>query len=121
MDATLHGGDGFDQSAAAAVLAAGAEALPRRIDWRSRSAAIHALLDATSPSILPAIAKTLVATGVDSTNAGEFLRGGGMMLTAMVGSIAPQIRDPAHALLVRLAGQDLGFDVVAWRKWIASL
>jgi hypothetical protein len=43
------------------------------------------------------------------------------MVSAYVESDNPDVRDPAHDLLVKLRGQDLGFDPGPWRDWIRTL
>ena len=59
--------------------------------------------------------------GVGPAQAVPFLKGGGEMLLNYLASDQPLLADPAHALLVRLRGDDLGTNVSAWRAWIAGL
>jgi hypothetical protein len=97
------------------------ERAPRAVDWSPVAPAIHDVLDGTALATLAPLATALVATGVSTAQAVPYLANGGEMLTAYVESDNPDIRDSAHDLLVRLRGQDLGFEPGPWRDWIRTL
>jgi hypothetical protein len=94
---------------------------PRPIDWSPAVATIHDVLDGTALAALAPLAKALAATGASPAQAPGYLANGGEMLVAYVESDNPDVRDPAHDLLVKLRGQDLGFETAPWRAWIKSL
>ena len=93
----------------------------RPIDWSPMTATIHDVLDGTALAALAPLARALVATGVSAAQAPGYLANGGEMLTAYVESDNPDVRDPAHDLLVKLRGEDLGFEPGPWREWIKGL
>lgn len=103
------------------ALVALSERSPRPVDWSPVAPAIHDVLDGTALAALAPLATALVATGVSPAQAVPYLANGGEMLTAYVESDNPDIRDSAHDLLVRLRGQDLGFEPGPWRDWIRTL
>ena len=113
--------DGPVKGFAARALEALSTRSTRTVNWRPRNEGIHAMLDGTSLFVLPALMEVLLKTGVGPANARAFLRGGGEILLAYLGSAEPMLARASHALLVQLRGQDLGLAVDPWRKWVASL
>jgi hypothetical protein len=103
-----------------ALIAMSARA-PRVVDWSPMTATIHDVLDGTALAALAPLATALTATGVSTVQAPAYLANGAEMLTAFVESDNPDIRDSAHGLLVKLRGQDLGFEPASWREWIRTL
>jgi len=97
------------------------ERAPRPIDWTPEAETIHAILDGTALFKLPTLIAVLLKTGVGPRDAVPFLRGGGEMLSTHNASSHSQIAAPAHQLLVKLRGEDLGRESNAWRAWIAGL
>jgi hypothetical protein len=93
----------------------------RSVDWSPLIPTIHNVLDGTALAALAPLATALTATGANATQAPGYLANGGEMLAAYVESDNPDIRDAAHDLLVKLRGQDLGFDPGPWRDWIGGL
>ena len=93
----------------------------RPVDWSPMVGTIHQVLDGTALAALAPLAKALAATGASPAQAPGYLANGGEMLTAYVESDNPDVRDPAHDLLVKLRGQDLGFEPGPWRDWIKTL
>jgi hypothetical protein len=110
-----------DAFVAQRALGAMADRFPRTVDWKPVAPLIHDVLDGTALAALAPLAKALATTGASPANASEYLANGGEMLTAFVESDNPDVRDPAHDLLVKLRGQDLGFDPAVWRSWVRSL
>lgn len=104
-----------------ALIALSQRAPSRSVDWSPMVATIHDVLDGTALAALAPLATALVATGASTAHAGAYLAGGGEMLTAYVESDNPDVRDAAHDLLVKLRGQDLGFEPGPWRDWIKTL
>ena len=82
---------------------------------------IHAMLDGPSMFEVPTIVSVLTRTGVGPAQARPFLRGGGDMLLAYLGSRTEMLAGRSHALLVRLRGADLGRAPEPWAAWIAGL
>lgn len=97
------------------------ERAPRVVDWSPMASTIHEVLDGTALAALAPLATALVATGASPAQAAPYLANGGEMLTALVESDNPDIRDAGHDLLVKLRGQDLGFEPQAWRDWVRTL
>jgi hypothetical protein len=95
--------------------------LGRAVDWTPMTRTIHDVLDGTALGALAPLAQALVATGVSAAQAPAYLADGGEMLAASVESDNPDIRDAVHDLLVKLRGQDLGFEPGPWRDWIRTL
>jgi hypothetical protein len=93
----------------------------RPVDWSPLTPTIHAVLDGTALAALAPLATALAATGASPAQAPGYLADGGEMLVAYVESDNPDIRDAAHDLLVKLRGQDLGFETAPWRDWIKTL
>jgi hypothetical protein len=91
------------------------------VDWSPVRATIHDVLDGTALAALAPLATALAATGASSAQAAGYLANGGEMLVAYVESDNPDIRDAAHDLLVKLRGEDLGFEPGPWRDWIKTL
>jgi hypothetical protein len=112
---------GRDAFIAQQALSALSTRVSRQVDWSPMVETIHDVLDGTALAALAPLARALIATGASTGHAQSFLAGGGEMLTALVESDNPDIRDPAHDLLVRLRGQDLGFEPGPWRDWIQTL
>ena len=110
--------DGMAKGVAATVLQALA---PRHVDWSPVTVGIHAMLDGTSLFELPTLVSVLSTTGVGPAQAAPFLRGGGDMLLAYLGSGTEMLSSSAHTLLVQLRGADLGGAPEPWRVWIAGL
>ena len=112
---------GRDAFIAQYALRAMSERAARPINWSPMNATIREVLDGTALAALAPLAKALVATGASTAQAAVYLANGGEMLTAYVESDNPDIRDAAHDLLVKLHGQDLGFEPGPWRDWIKTL
>lgn len=98
-----------------------AERAPRPVEWAPVAGTVRDVLDGTALAALAPLARALAATGASTAHAAPYLVNGGEMLTAYVESDNPDIRDAAHALLVKLRGEDLGFEPAAWRAWIKTL
>lgn len=111
----------LDASIAAHALTGLSSRAPKGVDWTSEAATIRDVLHGTALFALPAVATALTRTGASPASAGAWLGGGGEMLTAFLESENPELRGPAHRLLVTLRGEDLGTDPAAWRQWIATL
>jgi hypothetical protein len=114
-----QGRDAF--TAQHALIAMSARPGLRPVNWSPMANTIHDVLDGTALAALAPLATALTATGASPTQAGPWLAHGGEMVTAYVESDNPDIRDSAHDLLVKLRGQDLGFDPGPWREWIRQL
>jgi hypothetical protein len=112
---------GRDAFVAQHALVALAEHSARPVDWSPMTSTIHDVLEGTALGALAPLAAALAATGASPVQAPRYLAGGGEMLTALVESENPDVRDPAHDLLVKLRGQDLGFEPGPWRDWIKTL
>ncbi len=112
---------GRDAFIAQHALVAMSQRAPRPVDWSPAVELIHDVLDGTALAALAPLARALAATGASPAQAPAYLANGGEMLTAYVESDNPDIRDPAHALLTKLRGQDLGFEPGPWRDWIKGL
>lgn len=110
-----------DAFVAQRALAAMSERSPRAVDWSLAVSTIHDVLDGTALAALAPLAKALAATGASPAQARSYLADGGEMLVAAVESDNPDVRDPVHDLLVKLRGEDLGFDPGPWREWIEGL
>lgn len=94
---------------------------PRLVDWRPAAGTLHKLLNGTSLPVLTTVMQVLVATGVNPDLATPLLRGGGEGVLVFLSAHNPHPRGGAHRLLSALRGEDLGTEVVAWRRWIAGL
>jgi hypothetical protein len=113
---------GRDAFIAQHALVALSDRVSRPVDWSPSAATIVNVLDGTALAALAPLAKALAATGASPAKALAYIGpNGGEMLTAYVESDNPDIRDSAHDLLVKLRGQDLGFDPGPWRAWIKTL
>ena len=117
----LRESDGMVKSVAAHVLQSLDERSPRAVRWGPAATGIHAILDGTSLFELPQLIAVLTRTGAGPAYARPFLRGGGEMLLAYLGSANPMLSSTSHQLLVQLRGNDLGAAVGPWRAWIAGL
>jgi hypothetical protein len=113
--------DGVVKSAAQAVAASLARAAPRAVEWAPVLPAVRAMLDGTSPYALRHLLLVLNETELPASHAAYLLAGGKQLIFDFVGSIEPALAEPAHALLVRLSGQDFGFDSSRWRAWARGL
>ena len=112
---------GRDAFIAQHALVALSDRAPRPVDWSPSVQTIHDVLDGTALAALAPLARALAATGASSAQAPGYLANGGEMLVAYVESDNPDIRDAAHDLLVKLRGEDLGFEPDPWRDWIRTL
>ena len=112
---------GRDAFVAQHALVALSDRAARPVDWSPSVATIHNVLDGTALAALAPLARALAATGASSAQAPGYLANGGEMLVAYVESENPDIRDAAHDLLVKLRGEDLGFEPGPWRDWIRTL
>jgi hypothetical protein len=112
---------GRDAFIAQHALVSMSDRAPRPVDWSPVVETIRNVLDGTALAALAPLAKALAATGASPAQATGYLASGGEMLTAYVESDNPDIRDPAHDLLTKLRGQDLGFEPGPWRDWIRGL
>ena len=91
-------------------------------DWKVLAPSVHAMLDGTSLFVLDGFIGVLSNRAeIGPKMARAFLSGGGEMLVNFSLSPQPFRAAPAHALLVKLNGADLGADAAAWRAWIAQL
>ena len=97
------------------------ERAPRPVDWSPMESTIREVLDGTALAALAPLATALAATGASPAQAAAYLGNGAEMLTALVESDNPDIRDAGHDLLVRLRGQDLGFEPQPWRDCVRTL
>ena len=112
---------GRDAFIAQHALVALSDRSPKPVDWSPATATIHDVLDGTALAALAPLARALAVTGASSAQAPGYLANGGEMIVAYVESDNPDIRDAAHDLLVKLRGQDLGFETGPWRDWIKTL
>ena len=94
---------------------------PRTVDWLPEAETIRAILDGTALFRLSTLIDVLVKTGAGPRDAVPFLRDGGEMLVTRSASAHSDVAAPAHLLLVKLRGEDLGPETNAWRAWIAGL
>jgi len=95
---------------------------PRRIDWSASRQDLRHLLDGTTLVFHTEVVSLLVATEVDPALAPVLLSpAGGALLLEEVQARHEYVREPAHALLVRLSGADHGTDWAAWRAWLARV
>jgi hypothetical protein len=94
---------------------------PRRVDWAPVVPVIRNVLDGTAlPALMPVI-HALLGTAVDKQSASALLNRGGEMLTAVLEVSLNDVSGPAHELLVKLRGADLGKAPAPWREWIGTL
>jgi hypothetical protein len=121
LKAAIGREQGRDAFVAQYALESMSERAARPVNWSPMNATIREVLDGTALAALAPLAKALTATGASTAQAVAYLANGGEMLTAYVESDNPDIRDPAHDLLVKLRGQDLGFEPGPWREWIKTL
>lgn len=121
LKAAIGSEQGLDAYIAQHALVALSERAPGVVDWAPMSATIRDVLDGTGLAALAPLARALTATGATTAHAASYLANGGEMLTAYVESDNPDIRDAAHGLLVKLRGEDLGFEPGPWREWIRTL
>jgi hypothetical protein len=121
LDAAVGREQGRDAFIAQHALISMSQRAPRVVDWSPSTATIHDVLDGTALAALAPLATALAATGASPSQAAKYLANGGEMLAAYVESDNPDIRDPAHDLLVKLRGEDLGFDPGPWREWIRGV
>lgn len=110
-----------DAATAQQALIAMSDRFARVVDWSPMMAVIHDVLDGTALAALAPLATALASTGASPAQAKAHLANGGEMLVASIESDNPEIRDPAHRLLVALNGADLGMDPAPWKQWIATL
>lgn len=121
LSETLRESDGMVRGVAADVLESLSARSPRHVRWGPVAHGIHAMLDGTSLFELRQLIVVLTRTGAGPADARSFLRGGGEMLLAYLGSTNPMLTDPSHRLLVQLRGTDVGTEVGPWRAWIEGL
>jgi hypothetical protein len=103
------------------ALVAMSDRAPRVVDWSPMASTIRDVLDGTALAALAPLATALAATGASPAQAAAWLGNGAEMLTAFVESDNPDIRDASHDLLVKLRGQDLGFEPQPWRDWVRTI
>ena len=117
--------DGMVKGMASAALTTFAITHPHPVAWGrvpETVSDVHALLDGTSVFELTSVMQLLLRTGVSPADARPLLgHGGGRMLLAYLGAVAPPLRDQAHQLLVALKGDDLGLDPAPWVAWLTTL
>jgi hypothetical protein len=94
---------------------------PRHVDWAPVAPVIRNVLDGTALAALAPIIDGLIRTGVDQRSAAPLLSHGGELLTALLEVSSGEVFKPAHDLLVKLRGEDLGITPTPWRKWIGTL
>ena len=113
--------EGSAKFVALLVMNALVSAKARPSDWSVVAPAVHAVLDGTSQFMMLDLMALLNKVKPGPAMSRPFLKGGGSMLLAYAGSGVPRARDPALDVLRSLRGKDLGKDINAWRKWVASL
>jgi len=94
---------------------------PRHVDWAPVAPIIRNVLDGTALAALTPVIDVLLRTGVDQRSAAPLLSHGGELLTALLEVSSGEVVKPAHELLVKLRGEDLGTTPTPWRKWIGTL
>jgi hypothetical protein len=94
---------------------------PRHVDWAPVAPIIRNVLDGTALAALAPVIDVLLGTGVDRRSASALLSHGGEMLTSLLELSSEEVTKPAHELLVRLRGEDLGLAPAPWRTWIGTL
>lgn len=93
----------------------------RRVNWTPVAPIIRNVLDGTALASLTPVIDVLLRTGVDQRSAAPLLSHGGELLTALLEVSSGEVVKPAHELLVKLRGEDLGTTPRPWRKWIGTL
>jgi hypothetical protein len=92
------------------------------VDWSPAIPAIRALLGGTNVFTLDDTLDVLVRSGLEPALAPKLLGdGGGDLVLALAGAEHPAARQKARRFLVHLAGEDLGEDPAAWRRWVEAL
>ncbi len=91
-----------------------------KIDWWPVAESIKHLLNGTNPFATPVAIKALLKTDVSPRLTETLKHQGGMMLFNYLRANHTFERNLSHQLLVKLSGQDFGFDVVKWKNWIAE-
>ena len=117
----LRESDGLVKGVAGDVLKSLSERSRHSVQWGPAAHGIRAMLDGTSLFELPQLIGVLTRTGAGPADARPFLRGGGEMLLAYLGSTNAYLSGTSHQLLVQLRGSDLGTGVGPWRAWIEGL
>lgn len=114
--------DGPVKSLSAQSLASVSGKSSRAPDWLKLASTIGPMLDGTSLFVLDDLIGILSQrTEIGQEHAVPFLAAGGEMLVSLAANPHPVRSAPARALLVKLAGQDLGSDPADWSAWIAQL
>jgi hypothetical protein len=113
--------DGRVKQVAGHILLNVTQDAPRSVDWGAATDDLHAILDGTSLFLAHTTMDLLVATRVQPSLAAPLLRNGGRTVLDFLGAQHPWPRQAAHQLLVALSGEDFGYDVDRWRRWIARL
>jgi len=95
---------------------------PDAVDWGPSEEEIRNLIAGTNFFVLDKVLAALAATRISPDLAAPLLseEGGGLVL-ALLSAQDANMRDSAHAFLVRLNGGDLGFERGRWEVWIAGL
>ncbi|MEO5815055.1 MAG: hypothetical protein ABIT20_07235 [Gemmatimonadaceae bacterium] len=94
---------------------------PRPVDWTPVAPVIRNVLDGSALVALAPVIDVLLRTGVDRRSAPALLKDGGEVLTALLEVSSSEVARPAHDLLVKLRGEDLGNAPAPWRAWIGTL
>ena len=94
---------------------------PRHVDWEPVAPVIRHVLDGTALAALMPVIDVLLRTGVNQRSAAPLLSHGGELLSALLEVSSGEVVKPAHELLVKLRGEDLGASPTPWRKWMATL
>lgn len=90
------------------------------VDWSSSETSLRFLLNGTNLSAHSALLKALTQTRLDSALGKRLLRAGTGIVVAKAVSNAPTERAAARALLVHLAGRDLGDSAERWNEWLGE-
>ena len=112
---------GIPAAMAAQLMLTRSRVAPRAVDWRPAAPALRALLDGTNVHLFTATLELLRNTSIDPALAPTLLRRGGELPVAFLGASDPYDRDLAHDFLVRVSGQDFGYDRTRWSGWIDGL
>lgn len=99
---------------------------PRTVDWRPAAPAIRALLNGTNVSVLTATLEVLDRTGASPALGRVVLLDSGRLLVALVAAEhhhRPRhpARDLARGVLVKLTGEDFGYETHRWAGYLDRL
>ena len=95
---------------------------PRPVNWAPVAESIRHILNGTSLFGLPFAIDALLKTGASTELAKPVLRdAGGRMLLSFLQAEHQTEKERSHQLLVKLSGQDFGYDALRWSAWIKNL